>query len=159
MLGVPGVNRIIASGPLIPATPEAASEGLRDMFGHPTETVAALPPPASVFQHAHAHLPTFGLSWRTYFQSGLRFGGLGSWHPDLALSFEELGDFDVPTLLVWPTNDPFGDVDRGRQIASHLPDARLHVAGVGHLPWLDDPASVAGLVGAFADAHPEAANH
>jgi 2-hydroxy-6-oxonona-2,4-dienedioate hydrolase len=155
VLGVPGLNRVLVSV-TPPASPEQAVAGFHRLFGHPVETVESLSGPARGFAHAAQQLPTFGLSWRSSMQVSTRFAGLGGWNPDLEIGAADLTGLDHRALLVWPSDDPFGDVDAGRRIAALLPDADLHVAGIGHLPWLDDPAGVAELVADFLrdDGHP-----
>jgi pimeloyl-ACP methyl ester carboxylesterase/class 3 adenylate cyclase len=45
----------------------------------------------------------------------------------------------VPTLVVHRTNDPVVNVEGGRQLANHIPNARfLELPGVNHLPFLGD---------------------
>jgi pimeloyl-ACP methyl ester carboxylesterase len=47
----------------------------------------------------------------------------------------------VPTLVVHRTNDPVVNVEGGRQLANHIPNARLlESPGVDHLPFLGDDA-------------------
>ena len=151
MLGIPGVNRLLTSA-LPPGSPEDAVTGLALLFGHPEETVALLSQPAQEFAYAAQHLPTFGLSWRSSIQESTRFAGLGGWEPDIEIGVADLTVLHHPTLLVWPSNDPFGGPEVGRELASHLPDTDLRFAGVGHLPWLDDASGVAELVAGFLDA-------
>lgn len=45
----------------------------------------------------------------------------------------------VPTLVVHRTNDPVVNVEGGRQLANHIPNARLlELPGVNHMPFLGD---------------------
>jgi 2-hydroxy-6-oxonona-2,4-dienedioate hydrolase len=153
MLGVPGVNRFVTSVLMPSAHPAEAADGFGQAFGHPARSVEAMPRPALDFEYALQQLPTYGLSWRGLGQDTFRLGGLGGWDTHVEIGLDELAGLPHPTLLVWPANDPFGDIDVGRQVAAHLPDAELHVAGVGHLPWLDDPAGVAELIAEFLATH------
>lgn len=151
MLGVPGLNRFVASALMPSASQDEAAAGFEQAFGHPARSVEAMPRPALEFEYALQQLPTYGLSWRGLGQDTFRLGGLGGWEPDVEIGLDDLARIQHPTLLVWPSNDPFGDPDAGQQVAAHLPDAELHAAGIGHLPWLDDPTGVAELIDTFFD--------
>lgn len=70
--------------------------------------------------------------------------------PALDLDDAALAAVTAPTLVVAGTDDPVGGEAVCRDLARRLPDARVEVlAGAGHLPWLDDPDGVAGLVSSF----------
>lgn len=153
MLGMPGLNRIVTSTLMRSPTPVEAAAGFEAAFGHPAQTVDALPRAALELEYALQQLPTYGLSWRSLGQDSFRLGGLGGWDPDVEIGLDDLARLGHPILLVWPSNDPFGDADVGHDVAAHLPDAELHVAGVGHLPWLDDPAGVAELIAQFFEVN------
>lgn len=148
-LGVPGVNHIVTSILMPVAEPGDAGQAFEQAFGHPDGTAGSLPLPGLEYEYALQQLPTFQLTWRTLGQDAFSLGGLAGWDDEVAIGLDELRRISHPTMLVWPANDPFGDVDLGREIAGHLPDGRLHVAGVGHLPWLDHPEGVAELVAGF----------
>lgn len=50
----------------------------------------------------------------------------------------------APTLFLWGCDDGFGGEDVARDVTSRMPNAELvMLPDSGHLPWLDDPASVA----------------
>ncbi len=151
-LGVPGINRLLASTLLVPRSPDRAVAGLRDVFGHPSATVRTLPEEFAQYWYAAQHLPTFGPTLRTGQELTVRLGGLRGWDPDVLITTDELSGIDHPVLLIWPSNDPFGDLAAGRRIAGVLPDARLIEAGIGHGPWLDDPDGIATHVGSFLRA-------
>jgi pimeloyl-ACP methyl ester carboxylesterase len=54
-----------------------------------------------------------------------------------------LGTLDPPPLLIWGEADPWIPVERGRELASLIPGARLHtIAGAGHLVQEDAPGAV-----------------
>jgi pimeloyl-ACP methyl ester carboxylesterase len=149
MLGLPGVNRIVATTLMPASAPEDAGAGFEMVFGHPAGTVAAWPEPVREFEYALEQLPTYPLAWRGLGQDSFRFAGLGGWRPEVEVGLAELAALDHPTLLVWPEQDPLGDPDTGREITAHLPDAEMRTAGVGHLPWLDAPDLVATLTADF----------
>jgi len=67
-----------------------------------------------------------------------------------------LGRIDAPTLWLWGDADPFGTVELGRAWAERMPAARFEaLRGSGHLPWLDDPARHARLIGDFLADEPQ----
>jgi pimeloyl-ACP methyl ester carboxylesterase len=54
-----------------------------------------------------------------------------------------LGTLERPLLLVWGEADPWIPVERGRELASLIPGARLHtIAGAGHLVQEEAPGAV-----------------
>ncbi|MFC4356503.1 alpha/beta fold hydrolase [Halobium salinum] len=69
-----------------------------------------------------------------------------------APAVDRLGDLDVPTLVVVGEGDT-SDMRRiARLVERDVPDARLHtVAGVAHLPSVERPETVAGVVSSFLD--------
>jgi pimeloyl-ACP methyl ester carboxylesterase len=69
--------------------------------------------------------------------------------PDPALTTEDLRIVTAPVLFLWGTNDPYGSLDVGRAGAEAVPDVAFFEAGVGHLPWLDDPSTCGELVREF----------
>ena len=59
------------------------------------------------------------------------------------------------TLLLWGTHDAFGGPALGEAVVATNPHVRLvRIADAGHLPWLDDPASVVSEVERFLSAEP-----
>jgi pimeloyl-ACP methyl ester carboxylesterase len=58
------------------------------------------------------------------------------------------GQITAPTLVVWGEADPWIPVERGRELARRIPDARLEVLPKGgHLVQEDEPQEVARLLG------------
>jgi len=56
------------------------------------------------------------------------------------LSDDELADIKQPTLLLWSTDDPFGDIQTAQHLKTKLKNALLiPFENSGHLPWLDKP--------------------
>nr|MBA3437482.1 alpha/beta hydrolase [Thermoleophilaceae bacterium] len=54
-----------------------------------------------------------------------------------------LGDIASPTLVLWPTADPYLGPEFGEAYAEALGDAELEmVEDTGHWPWLDRPELV-----------------
>jgi pimeloyl-ACP methyl ester carboxylesterase len=65
------------------------------------------------------------------------------------LDEKELGRVGQRTLFVWGPKDFVGAPDLGRRVTDAMPDARLAVMGIGHLPWLQDPEGVAAATAEF----------
>ncbi|MFF0817254.1 alpha/beta fold hydrolase [Rhodococcus sp. NPDC003318] len=64
-----------------------------------------------------------------------------------------LTDLDVPALVLHGTADTVVDVSAGRHAAELLPNATASFwEGVGHGPFVEDPARFVAEVGAFVDA-------
>lgn len=148
-LGIPGVNRLLLA--LIePDGPDDAGEVLM-FLGHPEETLDADPDALLDLEYRARHLPTYRLAWRSLVQEAT--GPLGEFADGYVLGRDELAGLAHPVLLLWPADDPFGDLEAGRHVAGLFPDADLEVVGVGHYPWLDEPAEAARLI----DGHLRAA--
>jgi pimeloyl-ACP methyl ester carboxylesterase len=78
----------------------------------------------------------------------------GTWRdgfdPSIELGDDVLGKVLAPTLIVAGSDDPVGGAAVVRALADRLPRADVEVMNhAGHLPWLDDPARVAGLTSRF----------
>ncbi|WP_410787821.1 alpha/beta fold hydrolase [Kribbella sp. C-35] len=67
----------------------------------------------------------------------------------LWLSADELGEIQQRVLLVWGRHDFLGDLTVAQCAAGAFPRAVVVEAGVGHLPWLQDPQVVADTLGSF----------
>jgi pimeloyl-ACP methyl ester carboxylesterase len=64
---------------------------------------------------------------------------------------ERLPSVAVPTLVVWGAADRIGDPEVGRAYAEHIPGARFElIAEAGHLPQIETPEVLEGLVLDFA---------
>ena len=60
----------------------------------------------------------------------------------------------VPTLAIWGAADRIVPPDHGHAYADAIPGATFHlIPDAGHLPQLETPDQLAGLVWNFADAH------
>jgi 2-hydroxy-6-oxonona-2,4-dienedioate hydrolase len=151
--GVPGIIRLIASpiGAImvrLPQTPGRAQAFMRQA-GHGASLDAG-------------RISEDYIRWRVAFEretDSMRnerdmVRSIVSWRKGLrpGLTFEdaELAAIRQPTLLVYGTTDPVGTVDLWRRVVDLLPGGELQlIDGAGHMPWLDDPSSVAGHVGRF----------
>ncbi len=67
--------------------------------------------------------------------------------PDLGVGEEELRRIVQPAVLVWGDRDSFGPPEVGRSVCERLPNGSLEVLpGVGHFPWIEEPAVCARAV-------------
>jgi pimeloyl-ACP methyl ester carboxylesterase len=70
--------------------------------------------------------------------------------PGMRFTDDELRGLAVPTLMIWGDRDPVVPVERARDCAAMIPDARLEVLPAGHVPQLGHPERVAALLERFA---------
>jgi pimeloyl-ACP methyl ester carboxylesterase len=90
---------------------------------------------------------------------------LGQWKYHVALGYNAEGafvpgvlrraltDFDHPVLVYACTVDPISPVRRCAELADLFPGAVMYVhEGVGHFPWVEDPAQVVKQVATFLDS-------
>jgi pimeloyl-ACP methyl ester carboxylesterase len=62
----------------------------------------------------------------------------------------ELPKLSMPTLLIWGDKDSFGPPSLAKEMAQSIPHGRAEVVpDAGHLAWLDQPETVAGLIANF----------
>jgi pimeloyl-ACP methyl ester carboxylesterase len=62
-----------------------------------------------------------------------------------------LSGIDIPTLIIWGSEDVIVPIDVAHQYRENIPGAKLEVViGAGHLVELEEPAKVASLVAAHA---------
>jgi len=60
----------------------------------------------------------------------------------------------TPTVLLWPEHDAFGSLEDAESIVTMNPNLRLiRIAGVGHIPWIDDPERVVAEIEGFLATH------
>lgn len=57
---------------------------------------------------------------------------------------------EVPTQIIWGTNDPLGGAEVGKAVAAEIRDARLEILDAGHGPWFGHPDKVAKIVSEFS---------
>jgi 2-hydroxy-6-oxonona-2,4-dienedioate hydrolase len=128
-----------------PASPEKA-RGLANFLGHPPDVGRRWSQNHVQTLYRFGNLPDFLPAWHSLLRCFLRPGGANR---ALSITADELRRLDHPALFLWGAHDPFGSVDEGRTAAALMPDARLEVVGVGHLPWWDDPDTCAARVRQF----------
>lgn len=129
------------------------ADGARDnweFLGQSRETIERLPEEYAEGWYRMQNLPHAELAWVSLLQSVVRIRGAV---PAVALTPEDLRNVAVPVLLVWGSGDTFGSVEQGRRGAKYIPDAAFHEVGVGHLPWLDEPAVCGELIREFIEHH------
>jgi pimeloyl-ACP methyl ester carboxylesterase len=74
---------------------------------------------------------------------------------DVAPNFHRLGDIKVPSLVIWGDLDFPHVQDRSRYVATTVVNGSGHVlTGAAHLPSLERPADVTGLLVEFIDRCP-----
>jgi 2-hydroxy-6-oxonona-2,4-dienedioate hydrolase len=70
--------------------------------------------------------------------------GRDGWKPGLAFDDGELAELRTPTLMMFGTVDEAGSQATWQRVMDLIPDGRLRVIeGAGHMPWLDEPVTVA----------------
>jgi 2-hydroxy-6-oxonona-2,4-dienedioate hydrolase len=147
ILSMPVLWRLLARMP-------ASDNGLRgvyDQFGH-HETVMSgrIPPALWNYQLAlqrytdQAHNEYADIAAARVRRSPTGFA------PELFLDRRLVQAVRAPYYLLAAPDDPFGGTDVAEGLVSLLPDAELEIAsGVGHWPWLHDPAHCASVVDRF----------
>jgi len=148
----PSFIRLLASpiGALIVRLPVNADRGrsiLRDS-GHGPSLDAGVIPDAFIDWRVSLSNDTSAMRHeRDMVRSLVRGDG---WTPGFLFDDADLGTIKPPTLMVYGTADPVGDVDIWRRFVRVMPSADLRVIdGAGHMPWFDEPQWVAGLVRRF----------
>jgi 2-hydroxy-6-oxonona-2,4-dienedioate hydrolase len=131
---------------MTPASSAKAREVPR-FLGHPARVGENWSEAEAEAAYRFGNLPNFRRSWRTLIGRFLRLSGPSR---EMRISQDELRRVTQPTLFVWGKDDPFGSPASGRAAAAVMPDARLRVVGLGHLPWWDEPDECARLVREFA---------
>ncbi len=69
------------------------------------------------------------------------------------LVMRQLGGIRAPTLLIWGERDTLYDLSAAERLRHAIPGARLTtIAGAGHMPSIERPAELAGLMRQFFGA-------
>ena len=73
-----------------------------------------------------------------------RFVSWSGFDPADSIPDEVFAAVTPPTLFLWGADDGFGGEEVARGVVSRMPNAELvMIPDFGHLPWLDDPLSIA----------------
>ena len=148
----PGIIRLIASpiGALMARSPEKPRRVISIMRrnGHGASLDAGRIPKEYVDWRVSLSRETPSMRYERDMVRSLLIGK--RWKPGLTFAEEELRGLRHPVLMIYGAADPVGSVDVWRRFVDHLPEGELEVFdGVGHVPWLDDPAGVATRVDGF----------
>jgi pimeloyl-ACP methyl ester carboxylesterase len=82
----------------------------------------------------------------------LRSPPIGS-NLDVAPTFHRLGEISAPSLVLWGDLDFPHIQERCRHIATAMPNGSGHgLTGIAHLPSLERPTEITGLLAAFIDS-------
>jgi pimeloyl-ACP methyl ester carboxylesterase len=130
---------------MVPANPEKARD-LPRFLGHPVQVGQQWSELEAEVFYRFGHLPNFRRSWSTLLRRFLRLTGS---NPRIRITAADLRGVAQPTLFVWGKSDPFGSPDSARAATALMPNARLEIIGVGHLPWWDEPDECARVVREF----------
>jgi len=140
LLSVPVLNRLLFKL-VMPKSPGQSLRGLSFM-GHSPEALARLPEAMADCYYYFQKLPNYQISSLSLMGRGNLFGA----RTEDRINAEQLKRVLQPVMLLWGTNDPFGSVETGREIAEILPSSEFHaIQNGGHLPWLDNPAECGSL--------------
>lgn len=140
LLSVKGLNMLMYG--MEPASPKQTRTLMRRM-GHDPDRISV---EFKTYMQRTEELPAYRAAWLSLLERTLTARGANK---HLALREDELRRVVPPTLFIWGTNDPFGTIDVARRACAVMPDARLEVVGVGHLPWLDEPSRCGHLASDF----------
>lgn len=70
--------------------------------------------------------------------------------PRILLGEDDRRRIASPVSFIWGEADPFGGPEVARSFVAPFPDATLELlSGVGHAPWMDDPAAVGAALSDF----------
>lgn len=133
---------------LQPPSPRQVKQLSKMVNEHP------LPPEIADLLLATERLPYFESTFLATLHTLVRLRGA---RPDMAMTRDQLGQVNQPSLLVFASNDPMGAPPVGEHLAEALPDAELHVVDGGHAPWLHHADQIAPLATAFL-SHPPGSN-
>jgi pimeloyl-ACP methyl ester carboxylesterase len=143
LLAMRGLNGLMYATVMKPG-PSATYEGFkRILVAHPDR----LSPAYLDCCTAASEIPGATESWLTLLEDCHITGGQST----LTYSLRpELHKLSMPTLLIWGDKDSFGSPSLAKEMAQSMPDGRAEVVpDAGHLAWLDQPETVAGLIANF----------
>lgn len=146
LLGVPGVNRLIA--PVMqPKSSDKALDGLRTQ-GSSQEDIDHMAEVLAEAAYRFFNLPTYLETWKTLIAAVATLTGGNAKYQ---LRAEQLQRVQQPVKFLWGENDPFGDLDVARQAAHSIPNARLIEMQTGHLPFMERPQECVPVIDEFLE--------
>ncbi|MFQ5826994.1 MAG: alpha/beta fold hydrolase [Dehalococcoidia bacterium] len=141
LLSIPGLNRVMTK--LQPMTVKFARNMFRQI-GHGASIDAGRIP--DVLFEWYYHLMKHTATMRREL-TAIEKACVWPWRDmrhDLILGEQDFRKTPQPTLFLWGEDDPFGGPQLGHRAAGVLENATVHAfAKSGHLPWLDDPETIA----------------
>jgi len=151
LLGVPGIKNFIA--PLMQPKDVDSALNFLTTQGSSQEHIDRMPQVAADAAYHFYQLPTYLDNWKTLISAVTTLAGARSKYQ---LRADQLERIQQPVQILWGENDVFGDLDVARQMASVMPNARLHEMETGHLPFMDMPGETGQVVREFlAQDNPE----
>ncbi len=146
-LSIPGLNSLLYKL-VMPKKPKKSLQSLRFM-GHSSETLSKLPSELSDCYFTFQQLPNNEISSLSLMR---RINTMRGSQPDVLLHKEGLNRVKQPAMFLWGTNDPFGSIEMGQEIASCFQKPEFHaIQNAGHLPWLDRPEECGSLAMKFIE--------
>jgi pimeloyl-ACP methyl ester carboxylesterase len=95
---------------------------------------------------AALNLPGAGVAAHTMLRSVTTMRG---WRRQLMMR-DDLAKLPVPTLFVWGDKDAFAPPSSGEDMVARMANAEIEIIeDVGHLPFLDQPATIAAIINPF----------
>lgn len=145
LAGVPGLSRRFMK---TRGTIKAQRAQYKQMFGADPD---AIPEAYLESRVAGVSIPATQDTWAVLLR---RIGGLRGIRPEMYLG-DELGNVDVPTLVLWGEHD-MAPLDEGSRESARIARAQfVPMMGFGHHPFLEDPEKTARLVREFIWSVPE----
>lgn len=145
LMSVPVLNRLLVKKMMVPNSRKKAREAPA-FLGHPKDVGTNWSEAEAECAYQFPRLPTFETSWLSLMERVLNLRGAKE---DVRFGEDKLRLVQQPVLFIWGSGDPFGSLVTARRAQAAVPDAELHEAGVGHLPWWDDAEKCARLIRGF----------
>jgi pimeloyl-ACP methyl ester carboxylesterase len=148
LLSTRGLNRLMMR--IQPASLESVRAIYRQI-GHSASLDAGRIPEVYFEWSCHLMQDTETMRWEvSAIERAATWAGIRS---ELRFAEKDFSQIAQPTLFLWGEDDPFGGTDLGRRTVAAMPDASLRpFPKSGHLPWLDDPETLADLTQGFLSA-------
>lgn len=147
MIMFPGMRKVIAALP----PNQKAQESILRQIGHGASLDAGkLPEP-----HADWYMSLIRNTdtMRNEFDMIYSFRARGGFDESIALTGDTLAGIETPTHFLWGADDTFGGEEVAKWVVGTMPKASLEMLpDAGHLPWLDEPESVAHRTANFLSA-------